>query len=140
MMKYLTVFGLFVGLGVALAQTATPVKIRRVSVTEPQSEQGEAMFRQYCATCHGVDGRGTGPAAAALQKRPADLTQLARKNNGDFPGIRVQRFIKGDDEVDAHGTRDMPIWGKVLARVGDGAMATMRVNALVQYVESIQAK
>ena len=37
-------------------------------------QQGEALFRTHCATCHGPEGRGDGPAAAALDGPPADLT------------------------------------------------------------------
>ena len=29
--------------------------------------QGRALFRQYCSSCHGVDGKGGGPSAAALK-------------------------------------------------------------------------
>ena len=37
-------------------------------------QQGEALFRTHCASCHGSEGRGDGPAAAALAGPPADLT------------------------------------------------------------------
>jgi cytochrome c oxidase cbb3-type subunit 2 len=33
--------------------------------------RGRALFGLYCATCHGVDGRGDGPLAAALGRKPA---------------------------------------------------------------------
>lgn len=36
-------------------------------------ERGATLFRQRCVTCHGVDGRGDGPAAAGLTPPPADL-------------------------------------------------------------------
>jgi cytochrome c553 len=28
---------------------------------------GSELFRMYCASCHGVDGRGDGPVAEALK-------------------------------------------------------------------------
>lgn len=37
-------------------------------------ERGENVFVQLCASCHGTDGRGTGPAGLALLPKPADLT------------------------------------------------------------------
>ena len=37
-------------------------------------EQGAALFRTHCMSCHGQTGRGDGPAAAALDAPPADLT------------------------------------------------------------------
>jgi mono/diheme cytochrome c family protein len=36
--------------------------------------QGESLFPQNCASCHGAEGRGDGPAAKALKDPPADLT------------------------------------------------------------------
>lgn len=37
-------------------------------------EHGAALFRTHCMPCHGPAGRGDGPAAAALDAPPADLT------------------------------------------------------------------
>jgi len=36
--------------------------------------QGQNVFQQHCAVCHGRDGHGDGPAAAGLNSTPADLT------------------------------------------------------------------
>lgn len=100
--------------------------------------RGPEMFRAYCAVCHGVDGRGGGPAADSLQKRPADLTQLSRKNGGKFPAVRVGHVIQGDDVLAAHGSRDMPIWGSVFRTLGDRATVKLRVENLTAYLESVQ--
>ena len=37
-------------------------------------EHGATLFRTHCMPCHGPTGRGDGPAAAALDAPPADLT------------------------------------------------------------------
>ena len=37
--------------------------------------EGATLFAAHCAVCHGAEGRGDGPAAAALPVRPANLTQ-----------------------------------------------------------------
>ena len=37
-------------------------------------ERGAALFNTHCTPCHGQTGRGDGPAAAALDAPPADLT------------------------------------------------------------------
>jgi mono/diheme cytochrome c family protein len=114
--------------------------IQQVPITASATMDGHEMFTHYCAVCHGVDAKGTGPAAEALKKTPADLTQIARKNGGKFPGVHVMRVIKGDDVVSAHGSRDMPVWGELFRSLHSRADADLRVNALVQYVEQIQAK
>ena len=102
---------------------------------------GKAMFMEYCAVCHGQEGKGNGPAASALKKAPADLTQLtAHSSDGKFPGVHVSRYIGGDDAVQAHGTRDMPIWGDVFKSMNNQLTATQGVSNLADYVKPIQAK
>ena len=56
---------------------------------------GKALFRQYCASCHGDDGKGAGPAAVAFKVQPPDLTALSRQNRGEFPRDRVIQAIRG---------------------------------------------
>ena len=47
---------------------------------------GARLYAENCALCHGVDGKGDGPAAAALPVRPADLTaaHLFAHKEGDL--------------------------------------------------------
>ena len=54
------------------------------------------MFKQYCASCHGLDAKGHGPAVPALKVPPPDLTSLTKNNHGKFPEPRVFQAIKGD--------------------------------------------
>ena len=100
------------------------------------------MFHEYCAVCHGTEGRGDGPAMDALKKRPADLTQLARKNDGKFPEIQVMNFITGYDVVAAHGTRDMPVWGELFRSLDPDhqGIAEIRVHVLVEYIKTLQSR
>ena len=39
--------------------------------------QAHAMFDTICATCHGADGTGNGPAAANLNPKPRNYTDPA---------------------------------------------------------------
>jgi len=102
---------------------------------------GQELYRQYCASCHGLDGKGHGDVAPALKALPPDLTLLLDKD-GKFAADRVRTSIDGTQASAAHGSREMPVWGKVFAhhgaRRGEGAAATS-VYALVEYVRSIQA-
>jgi hypothetical protein len=50
------------------------------------------------------------------------------------------RVIKGDDTVGAHGSRDMPIWGELFTSLSSKESSELRVNGLMKYVESVQAK
>jgi mono/diheme cytochrome c family protein len=64
--------------------------------------------------CHGKEGRGDGPVAAAMKKAPANLTSLSIRNNGKFPELEVYHSILGDGIIAAHGSQEMPVWGDVL--------------------------
>jgi mono/diheme cytochrome c family protein len=117
-------------------------EIKKVPIQPTPASSGQAMFTTYCAACHGAGGKGAGPAANALKKRPADLTQLARKNNGTFPDVRVMTFIMGDEAVAAHGSRDMPMWGELFRTLNpdNQAVPKIRINVLADYIKSLQAQ
>jgi mono/diheme cytochrome c family protein len=117
-------------------------QIKDVQPATTQPNDGKAMFVNYCAPCHGTDGKGSGPAAGALKTKPTDLTALASRQNGVYPSNTVTRFIKGTDEVAAHGSRNMPVWGSMFKAMhpNDPAIAEIRVKVLVDYVKTIQAK
>lgn len=42
-----------------------------------EPSQAELMFNTLCATCHGADGTGNGPAAASLNPKPRNYTDAA---------------------------------------------------------------
>lgn len=118
-------------------------KIKLVEPVRTGAANGKEMFVNYCSPCHGLDARGDGPAAPALKMAPADLTRVAANNRGVLPAERVSRYIKGIDAVAAHGTRDMPVWGDVFKRFqspNDTAMIDIRVNALTEYLRSLQTR
>lgn len=109
------------------------------------AEAGRPAYEQYCAVCHGRTGKGDGPAVNLLTVKPADLTQLSKKNNDMYPFWRVYAIIDGREEVKGHGTSDMPIWGQEFRlQAGTSALAQSevrgRVLELVHYLESIQEK
>ena len=105
---------------------------------------GELEYQNYCAVCHGVDGKGQGIMSQYLTVRPTDLTQIAKKNGGTFYFWRVYRVIDGREEVRGHGTRDMPVWGdRFRAQAGGNdsgsrAQAAGRLLGLVFYLQHIQ--
>jgi len=115
--------------------------IKSVSPNPTSPASGKGMFNEYCAVCHGQDAKGDGPAATALKRKPTDLTQLSVHNNGKFPDSRIARYIEGDDKVDAHGSRDMPMWGDIFKSMnGSDEITRMRVSNLTAYIKGLQAK
>jgi len=124
----------------AASPQATQVKKVAPAYTDPSS--GKEMYVAYCASCHGVDGKGNGPAAPALKTPATDLTQLAAKNGGSFPDAQVMQVIKGDSMTAAHGNKDMPVWGPVFLQMSghDTAQVQQRIRNLAKYLASLQAK
>jgi mono/diheme cytochrome c family protein len=114
-------------------------QVKMEPATSSNAWKGDALYSEFCAVCHGVDGRGNGPAAAALKSNPTDLTLIRRHNNGKFPVLHMQRVIGGEDAVAAHGSKQMPTWGDTFKAISaNGTFAEMRVNALVDYLQKIQ--
>lgn len=111
---------------------------------------GKREYVQSCATCHGLDGKGKGSFAEALQLSVPDMTVLSKRNGGVFPFSRVYDVIDGREDIKAHGTREMPIWGKHFAtaaapRYDDyghnpEAAARGRILAVIEYIYRLQAK
>jgi len=105
-----------------------------------RSTKGADLFRAYCASCHGTNAQGHGPAAAALRATVPDLTLIARRNGGEFPVERVRRIITGDHVLASHGSREMPVWGPIFHQVeADIDRGNVRMENLIKYLESIQA-
>jgi mono/diheme cytochrome c family protein len=133
---------MMVGSGIiSLTQEGKPtMKHTPAKATSPAS--GKDMFASYCASCHGKDARGDGPAAAALKQKPADLTQLAKNNGGKFPTDKVTSVLRGQAKLVAHGDQDMPVWGPVFWRMSGGheEQVQMRVANLNRYLKSLQQK
>jgi mono/diheme cytochrome c family protein len=117
-------------------------QIKKVPIHSTSAASGRETFAAYCAVCHGTAGRGDGPIASALKKRPVDLTQLSRNNGGTFPEGRVMGYITGEETVAADGNRDMPIWGELFRSLDPNSreLSDLRVHNLAEYVKALQAK
>lgn len=131
------VFIALVALALSAGSAFAQAKIEQVPIKNVKATDAQGMFDSYCAVCHGKDGKGMGPAAKALAKAPADLTRINARHGGKFPDVRVRRYIEGLDEVAAHGTRDMPMWGSLFNSLNRDT-AQLRVAALADYIKGMQ--
>jgi mono/diheme cytochrome c family protein len=111
---------------------------------------GKKEYAAHCAICHGIDGKGRGAYKELLKTAPADLTTLAKKNNGAFPTDQIAKAIDGREAIATHGPREMPIWGTELSIRAPGtdsansadedAYAQSRILAIIDYLIVIQEK
>jgi mono/diheme cytochrome c family protein len=130
---------------VAICQETTTsgepkVQVKIIPAPYTRASSGKEMYMAYCASCHGKDGKGIGPAASALKSVPTDLTQLTASNGGRFPENHVSQTIRGDFGTPSHGSKDMPVWGSIFASMGttsDGSMQ-LRIRNLTKYIASLQ--
>jgi mono/diheme cytochrome c family protein len=106
-------------------------------------ESGSALFRSYCASCHGAGAKGDGPLSANLRVAPADLTLIAKRNHGKFDAEKVHRAIDGRGPKEIHGGSDMPVWGDAFKRAAEGyseAKVKERIDALVDHIATLQQR
>ena len=120
------------------AQTAqAPEHVRLI-----ESIQGPALYKAYCAVCHGATLKGDGPMAKLIKDPTPDLTRLATHNGGKFPRMEVEKIIYGEEVRPGHGTREMPVWGPIFSQIGweDRDLGRVRVDNLARYIEEMQVK
>jgi mono/diheme cytochrome c family protein len=116
--------------------------------SEPEEVSGRALYEDYCQTCHGPAGRGDGPSAAGLSRRPADLTRISARNGGTFPLVGVMSTIDGYTRVGRGGTV-MPELGAIFADgpvemvdTGGGVLTPTpaKLVALADYLRGLQVR
>ena len=139
----------------ALALYVVPVTVsadieldeRYMTPQQARMTHGEELYNELCAVCHGRTGKGDGPAVPALNQRPTDLTVLTVSNDNEFPRVALEESIYGKNRIRAHGTLDMPIWGRAFefanpdwGRHRRQKFAKHRIHNIVEYIESLQVE
>ncbi len=135
------VAGLLATAAFGIAQTGTVIK--QVPVKPTSAASGKQMYNTYCAVCHGADGKGGGPAAAALKTPPPNLAHLSKDNGGKFPEPHIYSILQFGMEEPAHGSKDMPVWGPALRSLDRGAPSSamlehQRLANLTSYLKTLQ--
>ncbi len=124
---------------------ADPVAIHPKKAERPAwVERGRESYLSFCATCHGEEGAGSGPLSRWLTVEPPDLTSIASRRGGEFPTDAIHGMIDGTRAVRAHGTSEMPAWGRILTVAEDPndpddvERVGRVIREMVLYLESIQ--
>lgn len=95
--------------GVVAASPEQPE--RNAAAPASDGGPGRILYLTHCQGCHGLEGRGDGPAAASLRTPPADLTRLWQRYGSPLDRARLTAYIDGRGLLQVHGPREMPVWG-----------------------------
>jgi mono/diheme cytochrome c family protein len=99
---------------------------------------GKEIYDKHCIQCHGPEGDVR--AAENYSAETPDLRRITeRMAQGRMPRVMLRELIDGRRLVQAHGNRTMPVWGELLDSEDDGT-ADEKIDALLDYIESIQIK
>ena len=111
---------------------------------------GKYEYINSCAACHGEEGKGDGPLAGVIETGIPDLTTLSQRNDNVFPLARVYEIIDGRADVQAHGSRDMPVWGQRYGmeaaekyfdfEYDSESVIRARILAVAEYLHRLQAE
>jgi mono/diheme cytochrome c family protein len=132
--------GVLFGLLLPAAPQGKRIEKKTIVPTNPAS--GKQMYMEYCAVCHGKDGKGDGPAASELKVPPPNLTDLTKRYGGKFPGYHIAAVLQFGTKAPAHGTAEMPVWGPLFQSLNQQSSTEVkqRIANLTDYIKSLQAK
>ena len=136
--------------GVVAVGVVTTANAQQSSPAATSVDVGKYEYDGHCAICHGLSGTAQeeGAYSSLLSKTIPNLTTLSKNNGGVFPFARVYQTIDGREQVQAHGTREMPVWGQEYTAMGANmspyydpeAFARAKILALTEYVYRLQVK
>ena len=116
-----------------------------MGTTVETTNAGKILYMQHCVTCHGVDGKGDGPAAAGLSTTPADLTKIAARRDGIWPALEIMEILSGYSR-NTQPREDMPVIVDILDHDmsefdpgnGDPFLMPTKLIEIANYLESLQ--
>ncbi len=102
-------------------------------------EVGKMEYQSSCAACHGAGAKGDGPVSKELRTRPADLTVLAKNNNGMFPYEKVYQMIDGrNTTIASHGLVRCQC-GDIDSDPPQAFRFNHRIVSVIDYLKTVQA-
>lgn len=120
---------------------------RPAVAAETEGGPGRILYLTYCQGCHGLEGRGDGPAATSLRTPPPDLTQLWKRYGTPLDRERLVAYVDGRWLVGVHGASEMPVWGDrffedappLTGGLVEGARRHL-IEVLVDYLQTLQSE
>ena len=113
-------------------QTLQRIGEAPVEVAAEDLNHGLKLFNRYCASCHGYDGGGAGPAARNLDPKPRDF----RAAQFLYVGGAAAGSLPSDSDLkatirDGVTSRGMPAWG---------GLRDADLGALVSYIKTFSPR
>jgi mono/diheme cytochrome c family protein len=142
MLKSLLVTAMAATLAAGMGYADRSSRTVTIPVNRTTPTSGKQMYTNYCAPCHGMDGRGHGAVATALRTPPTDLTALSRNNRGTFPDTHIVSVLESGSPAPAYRTAEMPVWGPILGKMNQTCYQErlLRISNLSRYLETLQVK
>jgi mono/diheme cytochrome c family protein len=112
-------------------QFTEPMVLGGVEVSAEVLNRGQKLYANHCASCHGADGSGQGPAARHLNPGPRDFRKgefIHKASEGEAlpTDAELRRVIKK-----GVADRGMPAWG---------GLRDEDVDALVSYIKTFSPR
>lgn len=85
-------------------------KMKSPKMSSADSETGQQLYRINCATCHGENGMGDGPASAALDPQPKPLAATESSLSDAYLFWRISEGGQVEQFKSA-----MPAWKSILS-------------------------
>ena len=92
---------------------------------------GERIFLEKCAVCHGLEGRGNGPAAPSMIPRPRDFTKGNFKYKSTKPGLPPTDEDLISTIKNGLNASGMPYWKDLLN--------DKETQAVVEFIKSLSS-
>lgn len=114
-------------------------KLKIVHIANVDPTSGAQMYQSYCASCHGTEGNGNGPAVEFLKTPAPDLTRLSLMNGGEYPEARVIAKLRRSSHSQSEATLTMPDWDRLFRSLhSDRSYVNLREYNLTTYIQSLQ--
>ena len=116
--------GLALALGLAACGSGDEGRRAPAPAAAPEAADGRVVYETRCAPCHGVDGRGDGPAAATITPKPRNFS------DPDFWKGRSADQLRLVVRQGKPGTLMPPF---------EGALDKDQIDAVVAYIERFRS-
>ncbi len=105
------------------------------AASPPPAYEGRRLYVSYCQLCHGVEGKGDGPLARAMNIRPADLTTTVRSRSDTI----LRKIITGEGKPTISGRDRHNILSEAMPEWKD-VFSDQEIDALIAWLRFLSTR